>query len=87
LDNSFIPSSKRVDVVHNRDLSQDHLADDVARLDVRGVDRRVAGGAGGQFGRELGIVELEADNEWRRCDLPWRNGQAKTSIINAVPPC
>ncbi len=33
---------ERIDVVHDRDLPQDHLADDVRRLDVRGVDRRLA---------------------------------------------
>src|SRR5262245_11180800 len=40
--------SKRVDVVHDRDLSQGHLADDVARLDVLCVNRRIADGAGRQ---------------------------------------
>ena len=37
---------ERIDVVHDRELPQDHLADDMARLDVFGVDRRIAGGTG-----------------------------------------
>jgi hypothetical protein len=37
---------KRIDIVHDCDLSQNDLADDVTWLDVRGVDRRIADGAG-----------------------------------------
>jgi hypothetical protein len=47
---------KRIDVVQDRDLPQDHLADDVRRLDMFGVDRRVARGAGRQAGSKPGVV-------------------------------
>ena len=39
---------ERVDVVQDRDLPQDHLADNVRRLDVLCVDRRGPGRAGRQ---------------------------------------
>src|SRR5690242_7943473 len=37
---------ERIDVIHDRDLPRDHLANDVARFDVRGVDRGRAVAAG-----------------------------------------
>jgi len=64
---------ERVDVVQDRDLPQDHLADDVARFDVLGIDRGIASRAGWKGPGELGVVELDADDEWSshhlsRCD-------------------
>jgi hypothetical protein len=50
--------SEGVDVVQYRDLPQDDLADNVRRLDVLGIDRRIARGSGGEGG-ELGVVELD----------------------------
>src|SRR5262249_50963796 len=69
-------SSKRIDVVHDRDLAQDHLTDDVARLYLRGIARRGAGGAGGQLFGELTVVELDAHRERRRTDLSRHHGGA-----------
>jgi hypothetical protein len=46
VDLAFQAPLERVDVVHDRGLPQQHLADHVARLDVLGVDRGEAGAAG-----------------------------------------
>jgi hypothetical protein len=51
--------SKWVDVVQNRNLPQDNLADNVRRLDMRGVNRRISCGAGREAGRELGVVQFD----------------------------
>jgi hypothetical protein len=45
--------SEWVDTVQYRDLPQDDLADYVRRLDVLGIDRRIARGSGGEAGGEL----------------------------------
>ena len=44
-----------------------------AGLMCDGVDRRGAGRAGGQAGGELGVIELDADDERRRRHLPRRH--------------
>jgi hypothetical protein len=51
---------ERIDGVHDRNLPQDHLADDMARGDVRGINRRVAGGGRGQARGELCVIEFDA---------------------------
>jgi hypothetical protein len=67
---------ERIDVVHDRDLPQDHLADDMARLDVRSENRRSTGDTGRKTRGKLRVVELDANDKWRRRDLPRRHGCA-----------
>src|SRR5262249_2142045 len=54
---------ERVDVVQDRDLPQNHLADDVRRFNAFGENCRIAGG---KTCGELGIVALDARNKRRR---------------------
>src|SRR6516164_7104991 len=55
--------SKRIDVVEDRHLPQQYAADDVADLDVFGVDGSRAGRAGREALRERRVVELHAHDE------------------------
>src|SRR5262249_28479177 len=80
----FSMASEWVDVVQYRNLPQDDLADNVRRLDVLGVDRRIARGAGGEAGCELGVVEVDAYDEGSSRDLPRRYGRPRTQ--NLAPP-
>ena len=68
------------------DLPQDHLADDVARLDVLGVDRRIAGSACRQAGGELGVVELDPNDKWRRRYLLRRHRSARSEDLTRRGP-
>lgn len=61
--------SKRIDVVQYRHLPQDNLADEVRRLDLRGVDGSLAGGASGQACCKFIVVEFDAHGKGRRYDL------------------
>src|SRR5262245_49915083 len=74
---ALVRLSERIDVIQDRDLPQDYLADDVARLDVLGINRRIASCPRRYTGGELAVIELDADKEWRRRDLPWCNGRAR----------
>src|SRR5882757_170850 len=64
-----LSSSERNDVVQDRGLPQQHLADDVRSLDMLGVDRGSAGAAGRQAGGELVVVEPDAHPEGRGLEL------------------
>ena len=53
---STVYLSKRVDVIQDRDLPQDHLADNMRRFDVRRIDRRSTGGTRGQSCSEFVVI-------------------------------
>src|SRR5215471_13951323 len=55
--------SKRIDVVEDRHLPQQDAADDVADLDVFGVDGSRAGRAGREALRERRVVKFHAHDE------------------------
>ena len=57
--------SKWVDVVDDRDLTQQYLADDMRRLDVISEDSSLAGTAGRQHLRNFCIFEANPDHERR----------------------
>ena len=56
-DSSGYPSSEWIDVVQDSDLPQQHLADDVGRLDVLREDGRRPGATGRQATGELRVIE------------------------------
>ena len=70
------PCLQRIYEIGDRYLSQQHLPDDMARLDMIGEDRGDARAAGGQARCEGGIVELDADDERRRLDFRRGHGKA-----------
>src|SRR6516165_8013370 len=55
--------SKRIDVVEDRVLSQDHAPDDVRRLEMVGVDRGRSGAARRQPVGEFAVVEPDPHDE------------------------
>ena len=57
--------SKWVDVVGDRDLTQQYLADDMRRLDVVSEDSSLAGTAGRQHLRDFRIFETNPGHERR----------------------
>src|SRR5882757_3280191 len=69
--------SERIDIVGDRDLAQQHLADDVGELDVLGEDRRVAGASGRQAPGDPGIVEPDANDKRRRSDSLGRHRRSR----------
>src|ERR1700754_4621633 len=68
--------SERIDVVDNRDLAQQYLANDVGHLHVIGKDGGVAGAAGRQAFDKPGIVESNPDDKGRRYDFLGRHRQS-----------
>jgi hypothetical protein len=67
--------SERIDVVQDRPLPQHDLADDMARLDMLGEDRRETRAPGWQAARHFRVVERDPDDERRRLDLRRHDGQ------------
>src|SRR2546423_1219765 len=70
------PPSKRINVVQDRGLPQHDPPDHMGYRDVIGEDRRKAGASGRQTSRHAGVVELDANDEWRSLDIRRRDGKA-----------
>src|SRR3954471_532903 len=68
--------SERIDVVGDRDLPQQHLADDMRGPDVFGEDRGFPGAPGRQPIRERLVIEPDADGERRGVDRLRRDGES-----------
>lgn len=54
------PLSERIDIVQDRNLPQQHLADDVRGFDMAGEDSTFPDGTGRQAARDIGIVKNDS---------------------------
>src|SRR5713226_10733915 len=70
---SLVGESKRVDIVEDGQLPKQDFPDDVRGLDGLGKDRSRSCAAGRQLLRNIFVVELHADHEWRRLNALWRH--------------
>src|SRR2546430_14526632 len=68
--------SKRIDVIGDGDLPQQHAPYDVRRLEMFCVDRRRAGRAGRQLSGEFAVVEFHAYDKGNGLDGLGQNSRA-----------